>query len=422
MAPLSNGEGVVHQKLTKSLDDVLLAPESLCQQSPRVFIATELAYSDPLRAGHQSCDNDRGLRATWITALRCHRNRRTSPACVMLACVMRWAFALGLVAACGPSAQPGAPVSLDAGPHMGSDASVSAATRCNDDLAANRGDYTPPIACRSNPTEVIGFATTNEQFMSLIVGEWLLCDSPSAFGTTDEIGIEIAADMTWYKLYPDGHGGIVRGTGDDQHGLYDTVALGDHVQLDLNEVSGGTLVTAPQFAGDPSEVRLNNEGIGIADYIKNDSSGRCNPSLPHPPLGMYSPPAACAEMSPPVSAPSAVADASALLVGKWLSCDGASVFCSSNDIGLEFDADGTFYKLYVLADGTITRLQGWQRYGAYSLMDFGFIQLEMDVYGSGMVYSTLQFGDNPRTLALDNEGVCHGSYVSQTEASALTAQ
>jgi hypothetical protein len=49
-----------------------------------------------------------------------------------------------------------------------------------------------PQGKRATPTE--------PEFRQLLVGSWLLCDETSVFGTTDEVGLIIHADLTWQKL------------------------------------------------------------------------------------------------------------------------------------------------------------------------------------------------------------------------------
>jgi hypothetical protein len=42
--------------------------------------------------------------------------------------------------------------------------------------------------CQATPTGVQQ-AASEAQFRALLVGDWFLCDSPSVFGTSDEVGL-----------------------------------------------------------------------------------------------------------------------------------------------------------------------------------------------------------------------------------------
>jgi hypothetical protein len=113
-------------------------------------------------------------------------------------------------------------------------------------------------------------ATTRQ----LLIGAWLLCDSPSFFGTTDETGLVIAADGHWAKLDSDGAGTAVEMTGAANRGtwaLIDTSSANGpgHFQINFTGLDGRTRTSAVRIVA-PAKLRLNNSGVFIARYVPAD--------------------------------------------------------------------------------------------------------------------------------------------------------
>jgi hypothetical protein len=123
--------------------------------------------------------------------------------------------------------------------------------------------FAPPAAC-SLPEQGLISTPGPGTLPGLIIGSWLLCQQPSTFGTSDEIGLEIAADGSFYKLYRSPAGTLERGVGFNKQGHWEIV---DDRQLNLNVDGQGTAIILPQFATTPRKMRLNNFGVFIADYI-----------------------------------------------------------------------------------------------------------------------------------------------------------
>lgn len=122
-----------------------------------------------------------------------------------------------------------------------------------------------PQGTRDTPTEA--------EFRELLVGRWLLCDSASVFGTTDEVGLIIHADFTWQKLLRDEQGNLVAASAWEQSGDWESIDTSDmngpgSFQLNLHVDGSGTIYTHPVFAVEPSVMRLDNNGVFIADYLK----------------------------------------------------------------------------------------------------------------------------------------------------------
>jgi hypothetical protein len=133
------------------------------------------------------------------------------------------------------------------------------------DICSMQAQSTSPI------TEQDGQAA----LVARMVGDWALCDATSVFGT-DEAGLSIAADGTWYKLYASG-GRLVRQQGFDWQGTWEVIDTSsmngptNPFQLDFVTAGGALVITHPTFADYPREMRLSDEGAGasgiVADYV-----------------------------------------------------------------------------------------------------------------------------------------------------------
>ncbi len=113
--------------------------------------------------------------------------------------------------------------------------------------------------------------TSAADMVSMMTGDWALCGTTSVFGT-QEAGFSFVADGTWYKLYSRG-GQLVRGLGVDEQGTWAIIDAsvmngpGSEPQLNLTLAGGGGIGLFPAFATNPRKMRLNNEGVYVADYV-----------------------------------------------------------------------------------------------------------------------------------------------------------
>jgi hypothetical protein len=112
---------------------------------------------------------------------------------------------------------------------------------------------------------------TKQSFISDVVGVWLLCRTPSVFGTNEQ-GLEISPDGSWFKLALDSAGLLVARRGWGNEGTWaavDTSAMNGPgtYQLNLKIDGEGTVVTMPVFSSGPPKMRLSNEGVYTADYV-----------------------------------------------------------------------------------------------------------------------------------------------------------
>jgi len=110
-------------------------------------------------------------------------------------------------------------------------------------------------------------ATTRQ----LLIGSWLLCDSPSFFGTTDEKGLVIAADGHWAKLASLSSGSAVEMTGAADRGTWQLIAVNGpgHFQINFIGLDGGTRISSVRVIA-PAKLLLDNNGVFVARYVRAD--------------------------------------------------------------------------------------------------------------------------------------------------------
>jgi hypothetical protein len=101
------------------------------------------------------------------------------------------------------------------------------------------------------------------------------------------------------------------------------------------------------------------------------------------------------------------------MVGSWVRCTDATVLCS-DEAGLEFTADGTFYQLYADDSGRLWRGRGWGRRGWWETLvdatqpDVYQLRLYPDgAYGGTLVPVTLT-GEASATR-WNHRGICPGT-------------
>jgi hypothetical protein len=132
----------------------------------------------------------------------------------------------------------------------------------------------PPAAAPEgcDAPEIEDVPTPDEQTTrQLLVGAWLLCDSPSFFGTTDEMGLVIAADGHWAKLVTNSAGEALEMTGAANRGTWDLVDTSSvngpgHFQVNFLGVDGGTRISPVRIIA-PAKLLLDNNGVFVARYV-----------------------------------------------------------------------------------------------------------------------------------------------------------
>jgi hypothetical protein len=121
--------------------------------------------------------------------------------------------------------------------------------------AGTSSDAGFPAECSQGgvPADVPDYAT----FVTQLTGRWLTCQRPTAFGTSDEAGLEITADGNWFKLYVVASGALERGSGFDRQGTWYPLSMdGGTDQTNFQIFGSGELHTFPAFTHSPRKLRL----------------------------------------------------------------------------------------------------------------------------------------------------------------------
>lgn len=190
--------------------------------------------------------------------------------------------AIGLMSACGGAVDPSSrnqPANVLEGTG-GDQPSLPIATGGAASVGSSSGGSAPwspsgspvSLAAKSNCSltpQGVRYTATRQDFEQAIFGDWILCDAPSVFCTSDEVGLEITADGRWRKLVSDGVGFAIPTQGWGNEGTWEILDNEPgKFQLNLNIDGSGTVITIPSFAETPDEVRLNNNGVCVADYVR----------------------------------------------------------------------------------------------------------------------------------------------------------
>ena len=219
----------------------------------------------------------------------------------------------------------------------------------------------PPAPAVSSPPPNCGvgqgtFRPASEaEFRSLMTGAWVLCQSPSVFGTT-EAGMELRPDGRWSKLErrPDGALALAAGWGNEgRWTTTDTSSMNgqNSYQINLYVDGEGGFMSNPTFGQGSTSAGITRvrlvEMMHTADYVRAPADARI---LPPPPAGTGQ---GCATREEPF-APSTEAQFRTLITGAWLLCSPRSVFGTS-EAGLEILADGRWFKLNRTDHGALVR-------------------------------------------------------------------
>jgi hypothetical protein len=127
------------------------------------------------------------------------------------------------------------------------------------------------LATCTEPEQGVAPTPTEDEFVGLLVGTWVVCNAPSVFGT-NEVGMQIGSDGRWSKLARNPAGELTPIPGWGNEGTWevtDTSAMnGPGVfQVDFHVDGSGTVMSAPVFSSGPPKMRLNNMGVYVADYV-----------------------------------------------------------------------------------------------------------------------------------------------------------
>lgn len=234
-------------------------------------------------------------------------------------------------------------------------------------VAVSALTLTTPAASRApvpvNPTlpgcpDAEGFTTGEslDDIRPVYVGVWIRCSSVSVLPDLleSEVGVELAADGTWHRIFHGADGTLLRGQGIDHEGTWVLQApmpgeaiTTEHLQLDLHGLYGFHQVTMSTLTTTP-EVLVLDDGMGkraggYERWTGDPPAASAPASQPFP---------GCPAASGSRSFTSTV-EARTTLAGTWIRCSSTSAFPSgwnTGEVGLELTVDGRWY-IRVLDDG-----------------------------------------------------------------------
>lgn len=130
----------------------------------------------------------------------------------------------------------------------------------------------PAVAGCSEPEGGVLRPSTEKDFVEALAQQWLLCNAPSVFGT-NEAGLAIDPDGTWYKLQRRIDGSLAPMDGWDNSGWWEVIDTSmmngpGSYQLNLHISGSGTVIVHPVFAVNVVKMRLDNMGVHVADYVE----------------------------------------------------------------------------------------------------------------------------------------------------------
>ncbi|MFN2504074.1 MAG: hypothetical protein ABR540_07575 [Acidimicrobiales bacterium] len=266
---------------------------------------------------------------------------------------------------------------------------------------------------------------TEGEFRAAMTGAWLLCQSPSFFGT-DEAGMELRADGRWSKLYWLDDGSLVRAEGPGTEGAWivtDVSAMNGRPTFQVDFQADGTdavSMALPAFGegasvSTVSTVRLNNMGLFIADYVPVPPGTTIHPSPSSPP----STPDRCDKPGKHAYSPSTEAEFRETMTRAWLLC-GAPSFFGTDEAGMEIRADGRWSKLFATSWGSLVRGTGpgnegtWESVDASGMNGTPTFQIDFHIDGGGSIGTVPAFakhGSKISNARLDNMGFFVADYV-----------
>ncbi len=224
--------------------------------------------------------------------------------------------------------------------------------------------------------------TSVDQVRSLLVGTWIRCAGPAFPGAlVDDVGIEVLPDGRFYRVYELADGSLARATGPEQEG--EVGIRPDTYHLDWNFRVDGYAETTPAWFGSPPTMRLV-MGDFVTYYHRWNGVA---PRLGEPPVTVGDCP------------PLGELGGDTTLVGTWIRCAGEP-FAGAlvDDVGIEVTADGHFYRVFELPDGSLARATGANQEGTYDWVG----QLNWHLLGSGYILTNPEFFSNPAMMRLDS--------------------
>lgn len=113
-------------------------------------------------------------------------------------------------------------------------------------------------------------------------------------------------------------------------------------------------------------------------------------------------PASCSQPEGPLHAYSTVSEFNALAIGRWVRCSGPKII-QSEQAGIEFDADGSYFVLADDGHGGVTKLTGFGNQGMWDGSQETATTVQWNIHpmpnaGTG---GAALFEDNPRRFSME---------------------
>jgi len=258
-----------------------------------------------------------------------------------------------------------------------------------------------PLACMGpGGTPVPWDGSDGGEFGQNFIGKWLLCTPEGWLGTSNEAGFEFAPDGHWYQLYTTPSGALERGSGPEKEGTWTYEGWSYSIGI---KGGGPSPYVRAFLSKEPRRMRIIDEGIRSADYVDATLGDAGTGPVLYPHDGGPVP-AGCGMAGIPVSIDSAAA-LSGELVGSWIACERPSIFGTNDELGIEFLADGTWYKLYASDSGATLRGSGFGSQGWWSpdmQADGGIMAFRIETWAGwgGAIRVEPAFFSSPRKLRL----------------------
>ncbi|MFL6238255.1 MAG: hypothetical protein ACJ735_02000 [Actinomycetes bacterium] len=128
-----------------------------------------------------------------------------------------------------------------------------------------------PAGCTAQEGGEQPTAPSEAAFIQQVQHAWLLCDQPSFFGTNED-GLDIETGFQWAKLARGADGTWTRMAGAHNQGTWSVLQAGDagdpRWQINFTFADGSSAGSLPAFAVNAPKMRLDNEGVYVADYVQ----------------------------------------------------------------------------------------------------------------------------------------------------------
>jgi hypothetical protein len=263
--------------------------------------------------------------------------------------------------------------------------------------------------CSETEQGVLATPTATD-FSDNLIGTWVLCQTPSFFGT-GEGGLQISRGGTWSKLSVSATGQLMTMAGWGNEGTWSVLDDSSmnrkpgtfQVNFFING-EGSTASFPTAFSSGPPKMRLDNMGIYIADYVPTSQ-----PVLPALPTPTATGPLATCSVSEQGVLATPTEDAFINdFVGIWLLCKTPSVF-GTDEVGLQISRDGTWSKLTRNPAGQLIAVAGWGNEGTWTVLDSsmtgapGHYQVNLNIDGEGTEITLPIFSSGPPKMRLTDD-------------------